>query len=762
VRTSSILGLSSCFLVLACEVSQDFGPPRSEAEGAGGGTSTTGAGGSGGGGGDDIAQPPAPASEFEWLNPEPHGNGFRAIAATSDANVWLGGRGEVLSWNGQTWNTHAPMPGDVLYHALWTRGTHDVWVGGTEVRWADELGGALLHFDGSKWTRDMEFADRSITVLAGTAGRGYLALDGGEIRVLEGGDWKLDAVFPGREVRALFAVSDDDAWAVGDAGFIARRSASGWSVAGAALAGNGAPFGADRYYLGVWASAPTDAWAAFETLCVDDTDTCVPNEIGFAHWDGDTWSVTQQAPADCASSVAGVEPSAGGSAFDAHVTAETRRGALMAGRSATDIVASVGNGRCLWHYDGDAFSPIVQGYAVADYSSLPPLFRLHFPLGPAPAIATTPSSTFIAGSGGQLVSYDATKGFPVPQELPPWPAWETDLSPALKQAFEAERSPIAHIAIAGDEAVAIFANRPSSWTASGWEPLLGPTGSLDPQLLFSPPNPVKPFSLLHPDGSGTALWVFGRNGSELVAGSWDGVSWKAAPVEPLEADNIYLGAMDAWSAPGSSSVWLCSGNELRRYDGETFVDVALPIPPDHPTVWTIGGIGGTSESDVWVGATVDVAKSSADSDPRRLLFHYDGHDFELVHSAAVNQFYVYDGPHIRAFAPDRVLVIERHPHQHAPSDPTGMVWDGSSFSELPLPLTDAEVEGVWGRAADDVYLLGHRTEGSYLFHYDGLGWEQIFAADDLTSLAGNETSLWLGGAYGATVRAPLPPMTPPR
>jgi hypothetical protein len=754
VRTSSIFGFSLCsLLALACDVSQELGPPKGHTGGGGDAGGLPHGDGAGGGGGTDF-QPSQPASGFEWLNPKPHGNGFRAVAATSDANVWLGGRGEVVSWNGQTWTTHTPSTGDVLYHALWARGEGDVWAGGTRVDWGEDEVAVLVHFDGSKWAPNRAFEHRDLIALAGSAEGGYLALDGGEIRTLAGQTWQIDGTFPGRRLRALFARGAGHAFAVGESGFLARRTASGWAAAAPEEEGAGAPFGANRHYIGVWASSPDDAWAVFETLLFEDGNACSPSEIGFTHWNGSTWSVVQQAPADCGLSVPDLEPTLGCAAFSAHGTAETRRGALIAGRSANDVVASVGNGQCLWHYDGSAFSPIVQSYALASSAAWPPTWRLHSLLGAAPAVAATPSSTFIGGSGGQLVSYDATKSFPVPQQPLPWPSTNAGMSPALKQAFVADRSPLIDMNVTDHAVVGVFANRPSTWSLNGWVPLLGPAGSLDPQELLSA------FSVLHPDGE-DALWALGRNGDVATAVRWDGVEWSAVEVEPLGADNIYVGSMTAWNPPGSSRVWFTAGSELRRFDGERFVNVALPIPADHPYVWTLGGIGGTSENDVWVSATVDVATSSQTQDVRRLLFHDDGSGFELVHDAGVDAFYAYNGPHVLAFAPDQVLVIERHPHAFAPSDPTGLLWNGEKFTELALPVTNAEVQRIWGRAANDLYLLAYvSTDGAYLFHHDGTGWTQIFAADQLTTLTGDAKSLWLGGDNGATVRATLPPAVP--
>src|SRR5690606_38007546 len=93
-------------LVLAAgcsETEQNFG--SAQAGGAGGsagtasaGSSSGGAGGTAGGGsgggagaagtGGVLEQTPA-ASEFEWLNPKPHGDSFRVVAANGDSNLWV-------------------------------------------------------------------------------------------------------------------------------------------------------------------------------------------------------------------------------------------------------------------------------------------------------------------------------------------------------------------------------------------------------------------------------------------------------------------------------------------------------------------------------------------------------------------------------------------------------------------------------------------------------------------------------------------------
>src|SRR5690606_34457764 len=95
-------------------------------------------------------------SEFEWLNPKPHGDSFRVVAANGDSNLWVGGRGELLAWNGSAWTTHRPGDFSDLYHGLWVRGAGDVWVAGTQLKWAANSSaatehGVLMHYNGSSW-----------------------------------------------------------------------------------------------------------------------------------------------------------------------------------------------------------------------------------------------------------------------------------------------------------------------------------------------------------------------------------------------------------------------------------------------------------------------------------------------------------------------------------------------------------------------------------------------------------------------------------
>ena len=145
-----------------------------------------------------------------------------------------GGGGFVWRFDGTTWTPSTEVPSDITSQGTCWKvngvSADNVWISCTN--------GTTLHWDGTSLTRvDIAAAQQdqaSLFSVAGTAQR-FVTVGGAFDGVLyenTGSGWK-SAVPPGGPVLTGVAVSDTDAYAVGQAGVILRRTDHGWVTDGA-------------------------------------------------------------------------------------------------------------------------------------------------------------------------------------------------------------------------------------------------------------------------------------------------------------------------------------------------------------------------------------------------------------------------------------------------------------------------------------------------------------------------------------------------
>lgn len=750
-------GLWVGLLAVGCgEANQDFGSGTGGAAGGaagsgvgGGSGGVAGNGGSGGAAGSGGVVLPAPASSFEWLNPKPHGNIFRSVAASADDNVWVGGRGAVLSWNGQKWKTHNPGQPDELYHALWVKNASDTWVGGTRLEFpvgtsAPTESAMLYHYDGVHFTLEPGLENRTIRALAGTSETGYLVLDGGEIRKFDGNTFVSDKAASGAEIWALWPVSSSEAWAVGSAGTVLHRTSDGWAEVSSPA------FSDQLHFIGVWAASSSDVWAIYEENPLNgknqfDFPEQVGN-VGFVHYDGSSWSVHTTAPASCSKSVAGLTPWHDSSPYAIHYSSvrgevRSRRGSLIHGRSSADITASLGNGYCTWHYDGSSWKVLPLRYTYWLNSNSEDVPFLDTPLGGLPTVWATSTQTLLAGAGGQLLALDSSLEFPIPTGTNP--SGTSFVSPATTDVFPADRGGLDTIALFGNGAYSAQNKRAVAWTAGGWTPLVGPPGSLDPSSLGRVLRVAT-----DPDGQ---LWGVGGpmpGWSKWFATRWDGSAWTEVAVEPPDPSYSLEGFPELWQAPGGH-MWVYGDHRLRRHDDQGF-----QLIEDHDE-WFIHNVDGTADDDVWLATVVDW------SNGKHSVFHDDGSGFQEAYVFPETNL---ASAHVAATGKNQVIAFATEYDINSPSirKNASRRFDGSSWQAFDAPL---DIGQVWVRAPNDIYALslagkvfsGSGAEGDRrLYHYNGQDWRVVFAADSIRRIAGNEHSVWLVGEYGSTVRGKVP------
>ena len=368
-------------------------------------------------------------------------------AAAND--VWaIGQSANIVHWNGSSWSA---LSGPAIYHNFSTLGCCTpltaIWGDAQNDVWAVGAAGSLLYFDGSSWSQLDTTIASDLYAVYGTSGMGPLAVgsEGVVLNLTPTTATSAGSNVAPATVAAVFSVSEDDVWAVGDQGTMAHYRGGAWSAvkpvstsllegvwgaasndvwvvgdAGTILHWNGSTWSpvADGLsttveHSAVWGAGPKDVWAvgAFGTL---------------VHWDGSAWSSSS------AGSI-GTEPLYGvwGSATN-DVWIVGARGTLghwngtlwstadpktfddleaVSGRSATDVWA-VGETGTAVHFDGTSWTP----------STTPTLSTLYSVWGRA-----SPSEVWAVGAEGTALKWDGmswTASATSWNRAPPRARWE--------------------------------------------------------------------------------------------------------------------------------------------------------------------------------------------------------------------------------------------------------------------------------------------------------------------------------------------------
>jgi hypothetical protein len=235
-----------------------------------------------------TALPPdlADARLWQWLNPLPSGASLRGGYALSPTDVWLtGAPGGVWRFDGTTVTASLYTGGRDQFFAVVARSDEDVWVAGAAAA------GNLWHYDGVAWSAGYSLGTHELRALWGEPGASRIfAITGDGTQPIwglygSGSHWQSELYMGGRvSLRDVWA-SGAQAFAVGDNGVILERGSYDWPRV--TQPGDGGvpaddPFASDKNYAGVWGASTSDVWAVF----VDGKQ-----QIGFTHFDGNTWRV---------------------------------------------------------------------------------------------------------------------------------------------------------------------------------------------------------------------------------------------------------------------------------------------------------------------------------------------------------------------------------------------------------------------------------------------------------------------------------------
>lgn len=174
---------------------------------------------------------------------------LEGIWATANDDVWIGGFGVAIHWDGSKY-TQVGLGPERYMHDIFgfapdgPAGAKDLWIGGDN--------GLLVHGDGLKW----KVVDSTMSLSV----RGLWGMAQNDLWIVGGGVAHYDGTLVTKDpasaftsgLHAVWGTRKDDVWAVGDGGEIFHYDGSAWTPRDSPTRQN---------LRSVWASSPTDVWA---------------------------------------------------------------------------------------------------------------------------------------------------------------------------------------------------------------------------------------------------------------------------------------------------------------------------------------------------------------------------------------------------------------------------------------------------------------------------------------------------------------------
>ena len=241
--------------------------------------------------------------------------------------------------------------------------------------------------------------------------------------------------------------------------------------------------------------------------------------------------------------------------------------------------------------------------------------------------------------------------------------------------------------------------------------------------------------------SSSQIWGFGSNG----IASFNGVDWTLA----FDAGG---GSQSRIHGSSETNIFAVSSKEMFRYDGYSWTDMSNRV-----TNSGLLHIWGTSEANIiavgddgaiirWNGSTWNLEESNTDF----TLYRIWGSGPNDIYAVGPGPFYFMDSGHIVHYngstwqpedvgtipglygvwgaGPNDVYACGWEPISEIPYfEDVFLYYDGASWSEIDLPGMFFGCQGIAGRSAADVYLIGN--EGTIL-RYGGVDFEDITPEGD--------------------------------
>ncbi len=613
--------------------------------------------------------------------------------ATDDVYFSVTGAAQVLHWNGSS--VESIDPGYAMgWTSIWGTGPDDIWMTGQN--------GLVVHYDGEFFTNESPLPAffNSYTAVHVVPGAGpWVVGPWGLTCDRTGGAWSCTDSLTYTSMIEVGPSASDTVTAMGGAGVVATRDASGWTL-GTASGGH--------YMRDIWQTGVDDAWGYVTGYGYDP--------VTFYQWDGLDWTeVAVDAPQGIrdvwldasgegwAVGTDGVAYHFDGSQWTGYTTPTTNDLLGVHGLGPSDVWAVGVDGTAI-HYDGHDWTlfdsdttddlAAVWGaasndvWAVGRYGT-----AAHF-TGSAWTSAWVSGASdlddlhgfatddvWAVGYAGHAFNWDGDS----------WNSTDTTVSDELFSVWGAATDDVWAV---GDHGVIVHWNG-SAWTedtsvSSGYLHGVGGTGADD-------------------------VWIVGWFGDMY---HWAGSGWTLVE-SSLTETGLYLLHVFG-QAPGE--LWVVDNDGgVHATDGTRWTRLAFSAA-DEPVVRDVWASG---PNDAW--AVTD----------QGMLLHYDGTSFRVHHGRGAGHLDALAG-----LAPDRVWA----------AGDVLLAYDGDRWQRMAdLPATDDEVQvaGMHGTTAGVVLML---TVPGKLLRFDGSTVSELFSTTGYFAFQdaffASDSEMWAVGQYG--------------
>jgi hypothetical protein len=209
------------------------------------------------------------------------------IWAHSPNDVWaVGPNGVVAHYDGSAWTQSdlreiadvdlTDACHELSLQAVWGSGPSDIWAVG--YAYPSPAGPTLvLHYDGSKWTREPVTDTDGLFDVWGTAADDvWIVGSSGITHHFDGTEWSKIAAGTSLYRFGIWGAAAADVWAVGNGGSITRFDGTSWSLL------HERPW---QQFEAIWGASSKAVWAVGER-----TPQGMPAMPLAMYWDGETWS----------------------------------------------------------------------------------------------------------------------------------------------------------------------------------------------------------------------------------------------------------------------------------------------------------------------------------------------------------------------------------------------------------------------------------------------------------------------------------------
>ncbi|MCA9673108.1 MAG: hypothetical protein KC503_46265 [Myxococcales bacterium] len=495
-------------------------------------------------------------------------NMYAIWGAAPDEVYAVGEGGAVLRFDGRRWTPMSSGTSNDLF-GVWGRSASDIYAVGAA--------GTILHYDGVRWSPMTSGTSKAIYSVYGASARVFAVGQSGLAMRYDGQSWT-NVSLGSPALINVWAASDSVAFASGDLGKIYRFDGTQWQAMSS---------GTLRNLAGVWGSSPSNVYVvgALGTLL---------------HFDGSSWSAVST------TSVASFQDISGASANEIVAVGLFGRVLRYDGQSWRESTTAIkqhgvwasaghvfiaGDGGALLHDSGSGFVPTAaqttnwltsvwvgasgEAFAVGEAARVLRFDGTAWSPMNNPAGGTlssvwgsSPSDVYAVGEDGRIIHYDGTQ----------WSALASGTTAFLQQVWGTSKNNVLAVGPGGT----VLRGR----SGSGFMPMASSSSDFLISLWGSSPSDI-----------------YATGQTDLL--HFDGTQWTKSALPGLRYHTVWgLSQSDVYATDLSSGIY--------RLSGSTFV------PFYNPSGYRLTRLWGTSASDL----TVIGERQSAP--PGTVMHHYDG------------------------------------------------------------------------------------------------------------------------------------------